>query len=81
MNVAKGRDRDMCLANIYQSGRVDKPLIKSVAYLRLDGNRIVAENLAGETEIMRAKITEIDFMNSDIVVEEVAYEKGEGLKS
>lgn len=71
----------MCLANIYQSGRAGKPLVESVAYLRIDGNRIVAENLAGESEIMEAKIREIDFMNSDIIVEEVAYEKDEGLKS
>lgn len=72
----------MCLANIYQSGKAGKLLVKSVAYLRIDGNRIVAENLAGEeSEIMEAKIREIDFMNSDIIVEEVAYEKDEGLKS
>ncbi len=71
----------MCLANIYQNERAGKALVKSVAYLRIDGNRIVAENLAGESEVMQAKIREIDFMNSDIIVEEVAYEKDEGLKS
>jgi len=71
----------MCLANIYQNGRAGKPLVKSVAYLKIDGNRIVTENLTGETEVMQAKIKEIDFMNSDIIVEEVAYEKDEGLKS
>ena len=71
----------MCLADIYQNGRAGKLLIKSVAYLRIDGNRIVVENLTGETEIIQAKIKEIDFMNSDIIVEEVAYENDEGLKS
>ena len=71
----------MCLADIYQNGRAGKLLIKSVAYLKIDGNRIVAENLTGETEVMQAKIKEIDFLNSDIIVEEVAYEKDEGLKS
>jgi len=71
----------MCLANIYQNERAGKALVKSVACLRIDGNRIVAENLAGESEVMQAKIREIDFMNSDIIVEEVAYEKDEGLKS
>jgi len=70
----------MCLADIYQNGRVSKLLIKSVAYLKIDGNRIVAENLTGETEVIQAKIKEIDFMNSDIIVEKVAYEKDEGLK-
>jgi len=71
----------MCLANIYQSGRAGKALVESVAYLRINGNQIVAENLKGETKVMQAKIKEIDFMNSDIIVEEVAYEKDEGLKS
>jgi len=70
----------MCLADIYQNGRVSKLLMKSVAYLKIDGNRIVAENLTGETEVIQAKIKEIDFMNSDIIVEKVAYEKDEGLK-
>ncbi len=71
----------MCLADIYQNGRAGKLLIKSVAYLKIDGNRIVTENLTGETDVMQAKIKEIDFMNSDIIVEEVAYEKDDGLKS
>ena len=71
----------MCLADIYQNGRAGKLLIKSVAYLKIDGNRIVTENLTGETNVMQAKIKEIDFMNSAIFVEEVAYEKNEGLKS
>jgi len=62
----------MCLANIYQKDRAGKPLVKSVAYLRIDGNRIVAENLAGESLVCQAKIREIDFMNSEIIVEEVA---------
>jgi len=71
----------MCLANIYQNGRAGKPLIKSVAYLRIDGDQIVAENLAGESEVIQAKIREIDFMNSDIIVEEAAHKKEKGLKS
>jgi len=66
----------MCLANIYQSERAGKPLVESVAYLRIDGNRIVVENLTGETEVMQAKIKEIDFMNSDIIVEEVTDKTG-----
>ncbi len=66
----------MCLANIHQSGRAGKPLVKSVAYLRINGNRIVAESLTGETEVMQAKIKEIDFMNSDIIVEEVTDKTG-----
>jgi predicted RNA-binding protein len=65
----------MCLANIYQSDRAGKPLVKSVAYLRIDDNRMVTESLMGETKVIQAKIKEIDFMNSDIIVEEVVLSK------
>ncbi|KPK75899.1 MAG: hypothetical protein AMJ79_09330 [Phycisphaerae bacterium SM23_30] len=64
----------MCLANIRQNGKAGKPLIKSVAYLKIDGNQIVAENLKGETEIINAKIIEIDFMNADIFVDKIVPE-------
>lgn len=62
----------MCLANIYQNTRAGEPLIKSVACLRVDGNRVVVETLMGESQIVPGKITEIDFMNSDVIVEEMA---------
>ena len=61
----------MCLANIYQNTKTAKPLIKSVARLRVDGNQVVAETLMGESQIVPGKITEIDFMNSDVIVEEI----------
>jgi len=41
---------------------------------------MMAENLAGETEVMQAKIREIDFMNSAVFVEKIADEKEEILK-
>ena len=62
----------MCLANIYQNTKAGEPLIKSVARLRVDGNQVVAETLMGESQIVSGKITEIDFVNSDVIVEEVA---------
>ena len=62
----------MCLANIYQNTRAGEPLMRSVAYLRVNGNRVVAETLMGESQVVPGKITEIDFMNSDVIVEEVA---------
>ena len=61
----------MCLANIYQNTRAGEPLIRSVARLRVDGNQVVAETLMGESQIVSGKITEIDFMNSDVIVKEI----------
>jgi predicted RNA-binding protein len=61
----------MCLANIYQNTRAGEPLIRSVARLRVDCNQVVAETLMGESQIVSGKITEIDFMNSDVIVKEI----------
>jgi predicted RNA-binding protein len=64
----------MCLANIYQRGNGGKLLMEDIAYLKVDGNQIKMENLAGESRSLRAKINEIDFMNSDVFVDELAPE-------
>jgi predicted RNA-binding protein len=62
----------MCLANIYRRGNGGKLIIKKIVYLKVDGNQIEVENLAGESKILRAKINKIDFMNSDIFVDELS---------
>ena len=67
----------MCLANIYQHGNGGKLIIKDIAYLKVDGNQIEIENLAGESKTLRAKINEIDFMNSDVIVDELGPESNE----
>jgi len=68
----------MCLANIYQSENGTKLIIKEIAYLKVDGDQIKVENLAGESRVLQGRIKEIDFMNSDIIVEEAAHEKEKG---
>ena len=70
----------MCLANIYRRGNGGKLIIKDIAYLKVDGNQIEMENLAGESKSLRAKINEIDFMNSDVFVDELASEREHGIK-
>jgi predicted RNA-binding protein len=64
----------MCLANIYQRGKGGKLLMKDIAYLKVDGDQIEMESLVGESKSLRAKINEIDFMNSDVFVDESAPE-------
>jgi predicted RNA-binding protein len=64
----------MCLANIYHRGNGGKLLMEDIAYLKVDGNQITMENLAGKSRSLRAKINEIDFMNSDVFVDELAPE-------
>jgi len=64
----------MCVANIYQDGKPGKLIVKDIAYLKVDDNQIEMENLAGESKTLRAKINEIDFMNSDVFVQEITHE-------
>jgi len=66
----------MCLANIYsrRNGNGSKLVIKDVAYLKVDGNQIELENLAGESKSLWGKINEIDFMNADVFVDELTSE-------
>ena len=61
----------MCLANIYQNTKTGEPLMKDVAHIRVDGNRVIAEALMGENQIVSGKITQIDFMNSDVIIKKV----------
>jgi predicted RNA-binding protein len=66
----------MCLANIYQRGNGGKLLMKDIAYLKVDGDQIKVENLTGEGKVLQGRIKEIDFMSSDIVIEEATHEEG-----
>ena len=62
----------MCLANIYQNENGGKLITKDIAYLKIAGDQIEVMDLAGQTSIVPGRIKEIDFMNSDIIVEKPA---------
>jgi len=70
----------MCLANIYERGNGAKLITKDIAYLKVDASQIEMENLAGESKTLHAKISEIDFMNSDVFVDDLAPEREHGTK-
>ena len=40
--------RKMCLGKVYQAEESDEPLLKSIAYLRLEGDQVELETLFGE---------------------------------
>lgn len=48
-------------------------IAKEIAYLEFDGNHIEVVNLSGETKVLQRRIKEIDFMNSDIIVERAVH--------
>jgi predicted RNA-binding protein len=62
----------MCLANIYSIGNMDQSILAEIAYLKWEDDHIEVETLLGENKVFRGKIKEIDFLNSKIVMEEMA---------
>lgn len=62
----------MCLANIYQNENGGKLITKDIAYLKIAGDQIEVMDLSGRTSVVPGRIKEIDFMNSDIIVEKPA---------
>jgi len=62
----------VCLANIYQNENGGKLITKDIAYLKIAGDHLEVMNLSGQTSLVQGRIKEIDFMNSDIIVEKPA---------
>ena len=61
----------MCLARVYRR-EVDEEgkLLSDVALLRPQGEKLFLRTLFGEEKTVKAKIVEIDFANSTVLVEE-----------
>ncbi|MBE0479545.1 MAG: CooT family nickel-binding protein [Dehalococcoidia bacterium] len=58
----------MCLAAAYH-GEKKEPLLREVALVRVEGDRIELESLFGERKVVEGKITEVDFSNSRLVID------------
>lgn len=60
----------MCLAAAYTMVEGDKPVLRDIARMRLDGDSIELETLLGEKRVLQGKVTEVDFMNSKVTIEQ-----------
>lgn len=61
----------MCLANVYKiEGAERTSLLEEVALIRLEGGKLLLQTLMGEEEAIEAKIKEIDFINSTVLIAE-----------
>lgn len=59
----------MCLAKVYQDMESNEPILKDLAHIIIDGNRLKLETLFGERKVILGKVREIDFMKSRVVIE------------
>ncbi len=58
----------MCMAKAYR-GADEEPVLKDVAYLRFEDEKLVLVTLFGEKKILNEKVREIDFVKSRIELE------------
>ena len=62
----------MCLAKAYAGGNGERELMmEEIASLKVQGGRLLVTTLFGEQREIDADISEIDFMASNIVLENV----------
>ena len=61
----------MCLASVHKGKGTEKEnLLEEVALIRFEGKKLLLRTLFGEERAIKAKIKEIDFMNSTVLIEE-----------
>ena len=60
----------MCMASVWiKKDSGEKNLLEEVAVIRVSGENLVLSTLFGEEESVKAKIKEIDFVNSKVLLE------------
>lgn len=61
----------MCLASVHKGKGAEKEnLLEEVALIEFEGERLLLRTLFGEERAIKAKIKEIDFMHSTVLIEE-----------
>ena len=62
----------MCLAKAYfSSGGEGKPLMEDITSIKSQGGKLLVTSLFGEQQEIEATIKEIDFKNSNIILEKI----------
>jgi predicted RNA-binding protein len=59
----------MCMAKLYETTEVDKPILEDIALMIIDGRRVQVETLFGEKRVFRGKVRQIDFLKSQVQLE------------
>jgi predicted RNA-binding protein len=60
----------MCLAKVYLNKQDDEPILRDVALVRLHNGQVEMETLFGEVRVVSARLVEVDFNASRILLEE-----------
>ena len=60
----------MCMAKLYKAKESDKPILEDVARMTITGRQVEAETLFGERKVFQGRVRQIDFLKSQIQLEE-----------
>jgi len=59
----------MCMVSVWiKKDRGEENLLEEVAFIRSKGRKLILSTLLGEEKAVEAKIEEIDFMNSKVLL-------------
>lgn len=60
----------MCMAKLYEAKEGDKPILEDIARMTIADRRVEVETLFGEKKVFQGKVRQIDFLKSQIQLEE-----------
>jgi predicted RNA-binding protein len=60
----------MCMAKLYEAKEGDKPILEDIARLTIADRQVEVETLFGEKKVFQGKVRQIDFLKSQIRLEE-----------
>ena len=60
----------MCMAKLYEAKEGDKPIVEDIARLTIAERQVEVETLFGEKKIFQGKVRRIDFLKSQIQLED-----------
>jgi predicted RNA-binding protein len=60
----------MCLATAYLNEASEEPILRDIAYMRFNGNRVEMKTLFGEQQVILGRVLEIDFSTSKVILDQ-----------
>jgi predicted RNA-binding protein len=60
----------MCMAKLYEAKEGDQPILEDIARMVIADQQVEVETLFGERKVFQGKVRQIDFLKSQIQLEE-----------
>jgi predicted RNA-binding protein len=60
----------MCMAKLYEAKEDAKPILEDIACMTIADRQVEVETLFGEKKVFQGKVRQIDFLKSQIQLEE-----------